>query len=110
MDPERELLRRITDIDLFIRSLFFDDNLTDWTLARDFGHLMTRLNPEILTGYLVLVRAYRHLGELKLAATNVEQCHTLLARGNVGESEREVLIPILMGEEKLLSSASPPQP
>jgi len=97
-DPDGELLDRVVEKEDFFRAVL-DDTLDDWDLAKDFGEFLTRIEPEDAIGYVLLVRACRHLGDWKRAVTELDRCRVRVAH----RSEEEVLLPFLAEEGKLLS-------
>lgn len=104
-NPDLDVLRRVSATEDFFRSVLFEDNLDDWSLAKDFGEFLVRLVPEDLGAHLILVKAYRHLGDPHRAAKGLEKCRNLVLRSTLGAVEQEALLPILQDEEGHLSSA-----
>ena len=102
-NPDLDVLRRVSATEDFFRSVLFGDNLHDGSLAKDFGEFLVRIVPEDLGAHLILVKAYRHLGELHRAVDGLEVCRGLVAGGMVGAVEKEALLPILQEEERHLS-------
>lgn len=98
VDPEGELISRVAKIDNFLQSVLSDD-LDDWILAKDFGEILVRLDPEEALGHAVLARAYRHLGDRGRASAEVNHCRSSIMQ----PAEAEVLGLLLAEEERLLS-------
>jgi hypothetical protein len=98
---ENELLTRVTEDKDFVRRLL-DDRLDDWEVAKEWAELVLRIEPEDLVHRLALVRAHRHLGQTSLAISELEKCQRIIESGNVGVVDRDVVIPMLEGEKRLL--------
>jgi len=101
---DRDVLKRVTEMDDFVGSVLVRDSLPDWHLARALGTFLVRVCPNELVGHVILLRALRHLGDLELARMEVQQCKTLLDTGNVTAIEHEILPSILEQEESILSN------
>jgi hypothetical protein len=90
----------------FFRAVLLRDTFHDWSLAKDFGNFLVRIEPDEIMGHAILARAHRHLGDSKLALIELEHCRV----GVPHPSERELFQSFLAEEEKLLSSGTtPPQ-
>jgi hypothetical protein len=96
-DPERELINKVAKVRDFFQLVLRDD-LEDWTLAKDFGEFLIRLDPEGALGHALLARAYRHLGDLGRAIEELESCRARL----IHPSETQVFRSFLAEEEKRL--------
>lgn len=102
-DKERELLRRVTSTEAFFRSVLVDDNLQDWSLAKEFGELLTRIMPDSAVGPIVAARACRHLGDSNTAIAALARCRAIITSENAIQGERDLLLPALEQEERILS-------
>jgi hypothetical protein len=104
MDSDGELLTKILNTKEFFRSALYSDNLDDWTLAKELGEFLVRIEPDSeIMGHALLVRAYRHLGERCRALEELEQCRVRTAQRELKPWEKELFVPFLAEEEKLLS-------
>jgi|SRR5579863_3650600 len=99
---DEELLRRVTEGKDFMRRLFLQDSSDDWAVARQWAELALRIDPEDLAHHLALARACRHLGDTSLALEELAKCTGLIERGNLGEVEQEVIVPMVEQERRLL--------
>lgn len=107
MDSDRELLRRVNNIQDFAGSVLLRDALDDWTLARDLGEFLVRLMPDSeIVGHALLTRAHRHLGNLSLALAELKECQARVGDLKPESWESRVILPFLREEEKLLSTGS----
>jgi hypothetical protein len=95
-DAEGELLNRVAKLEDFF-GLFLRDNLDDWNLAKDFGELLIRLDPEEAMGHALLARAYRHMGNSKRSLEALESCRARIAH----PSEVDLFKSFLAEEERL---------
>lgn len=106
MDRDADVLKRVTETKDFFGSALRDDNLGDWNLARDLGDFLLRIDPDEVMGYALLVRAYRHLGDLRSARGAFDQC---CARWNQqmqrAPGEAELFEPFFAKERILLLEA-----
>ena len=101
-DKELELLRKVTSTEEFFRSVLVDDNLQDWSLAREFGELLTRIMPDSAVGPIVAARACRHLGDATAAMAALARCRAIMSSEEAIEGEKHLLLPTLEEEERLL--------
>jgi hypothetical protein len=99
---DKELLLRVTEDKDFMRRLLLEDKLDDWGFARKWAEFVLRIDPEDLVHHLILARAYRHLGDETLAISELELCQRIIESGNLGAVDREVVIPMVEGEKRLL--------
>jgi hypothetical protein len=110
MDSDRELLAKVVSAieeKDFFRSVLLNDTLDDWNLARDLGAFLVRILPDSeVMGHALLARAYRHLGNPQLALDELRQCRVLTANRKLESWELEMLRPLLVEEERLLSGES----
>jgi hypothetical protein len=111
MDSDRALLAKVAKTRDFFGSILCRDTLDDWTLAKDLGEFLIRIEPDGIIGHALLVRAFRHLGNSERALNELNICRLRAAAGDLIPSEAEVLLPVLADEERLLSGdAARPQP
>jgi len=103
---DRELLTKVSETNDFFGSVLLSDALDDWTLAKDLGEFLIRLDPEEIVGHALLTRAHRHLGDSRRALEELEQCRVRAMQGQLSPSETELFSPFLAEEEKLLSRGS----
>lgn len=103
MDLDGELLQKVCGIHDFFGSVFLRDDLDDWSLARDFGEFLVRtLADQDVTGHALLTRAYRHLGNMKLAHSELRECLMRTKTRELKPWELELFGGLLESEEKLL--------
>ena len=100
-DPE-DILDRVLNTKDFCRQVLSEDYSVDWLLVRDLGAYLIRVSPDLLVGYLIRARAYRHLGDRSSAGSDLEQCRGV-SKNTPGTAE-QALIPILEEEERLFAS------
>jgi hypothetical protein len=101
---DRELLAKVVNTKGFLESVFYRDSLDDWSLAKDLGQFLVRLEPDSdVIGHALLARAYRHLGDLGRARDELTQCKLRVANRELKPLEIEFFLPFLAEEEKLLS-------
>ena len=81
---DQELLDKVAQMDNFSVSILVEDKSDDWSLAKEVGKYLIRVDPTLLIGHLVLARACRHLGELAEAASEVAACRAVVEHGNLG--------------------------
>ena len=107
MNSDKELLAKVVDaIDkkAFFRSILLDDRFDDWNLAKDMGEFLIRImSQEELMGHALLVRAHRHLGNSELAKHELELCRARTLNRELEPWEKDLLLPLLTLEGKLLS-------
>ena len=108
MDPDAEILTRVSKIEKFFESFLYKDSLDDWQLAKDLGELLVRIDGEGIMGHALLARAYRHLGDSERALEELRQCRLRFAQGELRPSETELFSPFLAEEERLLSGRGGP--
>jgi len=99
-DSNQAMLEQVTSNEDFLRNLFLDE-LHDWSLAKAYGEYLVDACPELLLGYLILTRVYRHLGEFDRAMKTARQCRSVVARADFGE---QAFLSDLEYEERLLAS------
>jgi len=108
MSSDGELLSRVInaiDKEGFFESILFGDTLSDWNLARELGEFLVRIMPDSeVMGHALLARAYRRLGNPKLALDELKQCRILTSNRELEPWEKEMLLPLLTEEENLLSA------
>jgi hypothetical protein len=97
---DEELLDRAIRMDNFSGSILVEDKFDDWSLAKEVGKYLIRVDSTLLIGHLVLARACRHLGQLAQAADELDVCRTLVERGNLGGEV--ALLPTFDEEERNL--------
>jgi hypothetical protein len=105
-DPDEVLTRFVKatrECDFFQLTLV-NDAFDNWVLAKDFGSFLTRIAPQEAVGYALLARAYRHLGEPKLALESLEQCRIRINPDKPGDMEAEYFSPFFAEEEKQLGA------
>jgi hypothetical protein len=108
MISDGELLAKVLGRKDFLESAFHDDVLDDWSLARDLGDFLVRIEPDSeILGPALQARAYRHLGELERAREELAKCQTRIAQRELRPWEVELIRPLLIEEEKLLGSPNP---
>jgi hypothetical protein len=106
MDPDEVLTRVVSAIEKkdFFRSVLLHDTFDDWSLAKEFGEFLIRIQPEQeIMGHALLARACRHLGDSERALEELEQCRVRAAQRELPSSEIELFRSFLAEEEKLLS-------
>ena len=104
MDKDGEILARAAKEKDFFGSVFYKDSLDDWTLAKELGEFLIRIEPDSeILGHALLARACRHLGDAKRAFEELQQCRNRIVRGELTASEKELFLPVLAKEEELLS-------
>ena len=106
-DRFREVFTRVRQKEGFSGSLLSEDSVDDWALARDLGEYHVLVSPDMLVGHLILARACRHLGDEPRALEEVARCRELLSTERILPIERNVLVPQLEREERLLSAKKP---
>ena len=45
MDPDAEILTKVSKIEKFFESVLYKDSLEDWNVAKDLGELLIRMKP-----------------------------------------------------------------
>jgi hypothetical protein len=104
MSSDGELLARVLGTKDFFECVVYRDNLNDWSLARDFGDFLVRIEPDDeIMGHAFLARAYRHLGDSRRAVEELQQCRVLALNRQLKPWESELFLPFLAQEEKLHS-------
>jgi len=103
-DAERNLLRRVNDVEDLFGSILIRDDLPDWRLGEELGNFLLRLWPEDPMAHFLLARSYRHLGDADRAAKELDRCRDLVERPGASSPEREVLLRILEAEARTQSS------
>jgi|SRR5215469_8672060 len=106
MATDAEVLTRISKIEKFFESVLYKDNLADWSLVRDLGELLIRIDGEEIVGHVLLARACRHIGDRKRAREELEKCRALVALQELAPPQRELFLPVLSEEEKHLNEPS----
>jgi hypothetical protein len=101
---EKEMLRRVTEDKEFMRRLLIEDRLDDWGFAKEWAEFVLRIDPEDLVHHLILVRAYRHLGDTHLAIAELAKCRAIIESGNLGIVDEQVVLPMVDEEKRLLLS------
>jgi hypothetical protein len=108
MISDGELLANVLGRKNFLESAFHDDVLDDWSLARDLGAFLVRIEPDSeILGHALQARACRHLGELERAREELAQCQTRIAQRGLRPWEAELIRPLLIEEEKVLRRLNP---
>src|SRR5437588_8451819 len=103
MDPDAEILTKVSKIEKFFESVLYKDSLEDWNVAKDLGELLIRIDREDIMGHALLARACRHTGERTRAREELEKCRALVARQDLTPQQRELFLPVLSEEEKHLT-------
>jgi hypothetical protein len=101
MDLDRELLRRVNEVDDFFGSVF-EDRLEDWNLASDLGEFLLRIGGPEAMGHMLLARAHRHLGNRERAREELKRCQLLVAKGELVPGEVDMFTQLLAEEEEFL--------
>src|SRR5580704_10566664 len=97
------ILKRARAIPDFVDSAISSDLCGDWSLARDLGSCYVEIWAEDVHGRLLLAKSCRHLGDLRRAPEELAFCRKVLESG-ASEVEREVFLPIVEEQERLLAS------
>src|SRR6266478_6918642 len=103
MDTDASILARVTKIESFFESVLYEDSLDDWSLAKELGELLIRIDTEEIMGHALLARACRHIGDRKRAHEELDKCRELVARQEVTPGQLDLFLPVLSEEERLLS-------
>jgi len=103
MDTDASILTRVTKIENFLESVLHKDSLDDWSLAKDLGELLIRIDAEEIMGHALLARAYRHIGDRKRAREELDKCRELIARQEIMPPQLDLFLPVLSEKERLLS-------
>ncbi len=110
MNPDGELLDKVVDAiekKDFLRSILLRDTFDDWDLAKDLGEFLVRIEPESeVMGHALLTRAHRHLGNRELALAELKECQARTANRKLEHWEVELLLPVLVEEQRLLSEGA----
>jgi hypothetical protein len=110
MDSDPDLLTRVVnaiDKEDFFRSTIFNDDFNDWTLAKDLGEFLVRIQPESeIMGHALMLRAHRHLGNREFALRELGECKMRISARELEPWEIEMLLPLLNVEEQLLEEQS----
>jgi hypothetical protein len=101
MDADAEILTRVSKIEHFLESVLYEDSLEDWKLAKDLGELLIRIDGEDIMGHALVARASRHLGDLKRALSELEQCRIRVPHP---PPQKEMFLSFLAEEERFVSS------
>lgn len=56
MDIDAAILTRVLNINHFLESVLYIDSLDDWSLAKDLGELLIRIDAEEIMGHVLLAR------------------------------------------------------
>ncbi len=99
---DSELLERVCADKTLIRSVLLDEDLEDWTLPKSFGEFLARINPDDLTGHVILMRACRHLGDLEKATQELARCHAIIDAGGMIPVDQQTLVPMVEAEHQML--------
>jgi len=102
MDTDADILAKVTNIGNFLELALYKNSLDDWSLAKDLGELLIRIDAEEMMGHALLTRACRHMGDYERAHKELSICRALVTRRGATESERELFLPVLAEEEKQL--------
>lgn len=97
-----ELLGKVIEHKDFFDSVLYKDALDDWTLAKEFGDFLVKIEPQWVMGHLIRTRAFRHLGDLNSARNELRECQALVSQ--IEEAESNFLLPLLDEETRLLGS------
>ncbi len=108
MDSDLVVLTRASKIEKFFEAVLYNDSLDDWTVARDLGELLVRLDGEEIMGHALLARASRHLEDHTRAREELTKCKALVSRQDLPPLQRELFLPVLSEEEKHLTGSSHP--
>lgn len=103
-DPDAQLLGSIAKIRNFFEAVLYEDHLEDWTLARDLGRLLIRIEPDKIMGHALLARACRHLGDSESAVTALRQCRRMID-DKEAPSDKELFSKLLADEHRFLPEA-----
>ena len=111
MSSDRELLARVIKTKGFLESVFLEDSLDDWSLAKDLGEFLVRNEPDSdMMGHALLARAHRHLGSRERALQELKECQTRAAQRELKPWEVEFFLPLIQEEEKFLSCEKSEKP
>ena len=108
LDTDASILTRVTTIENFFESVLHKDSLDDWSLAKDLGELLIRIDTEEIMGHALLARACRHIGDHKRAREELDKCRELVARQELMPPQLDLFLPVLSEEEKYLPESSSP--
>jgi hypothetical protein len=98
-----ELLRKVIEHKDFFDAVLYKDAIDDWTLAKEFGDFLVKIEPQWVMGYLIRTRAFRHLGDLNSARSQLRECQVRVPQ--IKEAEAKFLLPLLDQETGLLRSS-----
>ena len=68
MNQDADMLDKVIANEDFIAAVIREDSSCDWELARNLGEYLLRIDPRQSFGFLILIRALRHLGDSEEAA------------------------------------------
>jgi len=112
-DPDKEVLTRVVDAierKDFFRSVLLNDRFDDWILTRDLGEFLVRIQPDLVMGYALLARAYRHLGDSERTRKELQQCRIRAVPEARVPAETDLFLSFLAEEGKLLSQTQKTEP
>jgi hypothetical protein len=102
MDPDAEILTKVSKIEKFFESVLYKDSLHDWQAAKDLGELLIRIDGDEIMGHALLARACRHLGDSERARAELQRCRAIAPH----PPEQELFRNFLTEEERLLENSS----
>jgi hypothetical protein len=105
MDEDNQLLARVLKQEKFLEAVLLNDTLEDWNLAKELGEFLLRVFPEDIVGHALLLRAFRHTGNLTRAAEELTACRGFIERQELTPKQLDLFLPILQNEDRLLRAA-----
>ena len=94
------ILAKVVGTEDFLQSALTEDNLADWSLAVELGHVLTRIEPKEILGHALLARAFRHLGDQR-AAGALAECRKRLRQRRLAPGIRKMFRSFVVDEERL---------
>jgi hypothetical protein len=103
MRTDGELLSAVLANNAFMESVLKHDRSDNWTLAKELGEFLVRIEPDSeILGHALQARACRHLGEIERARIELTACRARIADRGIKEWESSLLQALLSQEEKYL--------
>lgn len=106
MDADSQLLAKVLKQEKFLEAVLLNDTFEDWNLAKELGEFLLRVFPEDIIGHALLLRAFRHTGNLRRAAEELTACRGFVGRHQLTPKQLDLFLPMLQNEEKWLQGAS----
>src|SRR5262245_55744220 len=103
MPGDAELLAEVSKRKDLFQSVLHDDCFDNWSLAKDLGEFLARVEPAEVMGHVILTRACRHLGIRARAIAELEHCRSLMKSRELHLWETHLFLPLLDREERMLS-------